>query len=150
LITGDAAPPVSCQPELSGVIRSWACVEGRTAGCQNKDVFDDAEVRVSVASTEFTEARQRPKQPEFQHEASTEIEEEISLFLDICTIFKKTHFDGGVRQHLHALRTIGGRKCVNEALDKLRDSMEGFDRKQIQKPSAYLLSFLKRYLRAIK
>jgi len=115
-----------------------------------EDVFDDAEARVSMASMELTEVRQRPKQPESQYEASTQIQEDIFLFLEVCTIFKKTDFDGRVRQYLHALRTIGGRKCVHEALDNVRDSVEGFDRKQIQKPSAYLLSSLKRYLRAIK
>jgi len=97
------------------------------------------------------EVRRPPNQPpQHQHEASTQIQEDVSFFLQGSTIFTQRDFDGRVRQHLHAILTNGGRKRVQEALETVQDSVQDLNRIQIKKPSAYLLKLLRIHLKAME
>lgn len=129
-----------------------ALTHERSAEGQGRDVLGDVETHVPLASTQLTEVRQRPAQPlQCPHkEATAEIFDDISSFLEACAIFKQSDFDGQVRQHLHAIRTVGGRKRVQEALDKVRAGVQGVERSQLKSPSRYLLALFKRLLQTLK
>jgi len=79
---------------------------------------------------------------------STEVWEDISWLLQEVTLFKKSDFDGRVRQYLHAIRTASGRSGVQEALLKVRNSVNGMHRDDVKKPSAYLQTLLRRHLKS--
>jgi len=81
-------------------------------------------------------------------DARIEIEQEVQDILAVNPVLRRFDFDGSVRQHLHALRSIGGRAKVREAMLLIHSATRDKERTTIQKWPAYLLKLLKRFLRS--
>lgn len=81
-------------------------------------------------------------------DARIEIEQEVQDILEVSPVLRRFDFDGSVRQYLHALRSMGGRAKVREALLLIHRATRDKERRTIQKWPAYLLKLLKRFLRS--
>jgi len=114
-----------------------------------KDSHETEIVVKPVQSEGLPVATERRVQPQLEDgPVSTEVWEDISWLLQEVTLFKKSDFDGRVRQYLHAIRTASGRSGVQEALLKVRNSVNGMHRDDVKKPSAYLQTLLRRHLKS--
>jgi len=78
--------------------------------------------------------------------ARCEVEEEIYNAIALNPTLQRFDFDGRVRQHLHAIRNIGGQGKVREAMRVLHAATIDKKRSDIQKWPAYLVALLKRFI----
>jgi len=81
-------------------------------------------------------------------DAKVEIEDEIQAMLAVSPVLRRFDFDGSVRQHLHAIRSVGGLAKVQEAMYLTHGATRDKKRHTVQKWPAYLLKLLKHFLRA--
>jgi hypothetical protein len=77
------------------------------------------------------------------HQAREEIEEEIRNIIVMLPMLQRSDFDGQVRQYLHAIRSVGGRSAVVDAMAAIQQATEGRTRESVQKWPAFLISLLK-------
>lgn len=75
----------------------------------------------------------------------TEIEEEVQAVLAVNQVLRRSDFDGIVRQHLHAIHSVGGQKRVADAMQMIEEATCHRDRASIQKWPAFLLKLLKSF-----
>lgn len=83
-------------------------------------------------------------------DAKLEIEDEIQGVLGVSPMLRRPDFDGSIRQHLHAIRSVGGAASVRNAMHLVHEATLGKNRKTVQKWPAYLLRLLKHFLRLLK
>jgi hypothetical protein len=79
-----------------------------------------------------------------------EIEEEVQDILSVCSTLRRMDFDGHVRQHLHAIRSLGGRARVREAMHLINEAVGSRTRADINNWPAYLLRLLKQFRKQLK
>merc|ERR1712032_872092 len=154
--SSNTQPPSDWQDD--GLAEATACAERRGADSHNEEAGPIPEAGASGQTAYYNiadeaeqdrEAGQQPEQQKPKSDISVisaEIQEDINWFLEQATLFAPKDFDGRVRQHMHAIRTLSGREGVQEACVRVRDSVCGMRRREVSKPSAYLLTLFKRHL----
>ncbi|CAK0854174.1 unnamed protein product, partial [Prorocentrum cordatum] len=98
----------------------------------------------SVATSDGSGPARRPRDPR------TEIEAELCVLLASAPVLRKADFDGLVRQHLHAIRTVDGREGVSKAIKIIRDAAADKKRADVERWSAYISVLLKRHVRELR